>query len=82
MRKPNGYGSITKLSGKRRKPYLVRAAAVEVYHADTGEITLERPQIGTFATRREADIALAHYNHDPYDLSTEKLTFADVFQLY
>lgn len=24
MRLPNGYGSITKLSGKRRKPYAVK----------------------------------------------------------
>lgn len=82
MRKPNGYGSIVKLSGKRRKPFLVRAAAVEVYNADTGTITVERPQIGTFATRREADMALALYNHDPYDLKADKLTFADVYEMY
>lgn len=24
MRLPNGYGSVTKLSGKRRKPYVAR----------------------------------------------------------
>ena len=34
MRNPNGYGSIVKLSGKRRKPFMVHAAAKEVYHAD------------------------------------------------
>lgn len=66
MRKPNGYGSIVKLSGKRRKPFLVRAAAVEVYNSDTGTVTIERPQIGTFATPRKADMALALHNHDPH----------------
>lgn len=27
MRLPNGYGGVTKLSGRRRKPYLVRKTA-------------------------------------------------------
>ncbi len=54
MRNLNGYGSIVKLSGKRRKPFMVRAAAKEVYHADTGKVTVERPVIGCFATRKEA----------------------------
>ena len=27
MRLPNGYGSVVKLSGKRRKPYVVRKTA-------------------------------------------------------
>ena len=26
MRLPNGYGGVTKLSGRRRKPYMVRKA--------------------------------------------------------
>ena len=35
MRNPNGYGSITKLSGNRRKPWMVRAAAEMIYNKDT-----------------------------------------------
>ena len=82
MRNPNGYGSIVKLSGKRRKPFLVRAAAREVYNADTGKVTVQRQNIGTFATRREAMEALAEYNRDPYDINARKLTFAQMFDLY
>lgn len=29
MKLPNGYGSIAKLSGKRRKPYAVRVSYLE-----------------------------------------------------
>ena len=27
MKNPNGYGSVSKLSGKRRRPYIVRITA-------------------------------------------------------
>ena len=32
MKLPNGYGSVVKLSGKRRKPYMVRKTVG--YHID------------------------------------------------
>ena len=32
MKLPNGYGSVVKLSGKRRKPYMVRKTTG--YHID------------------------------------------------
>lgn len=31
MRKPNGYGCVLKMSGKRRKPYAVRTSSIEEY---------------------------------------------------
>ena len=82
MRNPNGYGSIVKLSGKRRKPFMVRAAAKEVYHADTGKVTVERPVIGCFATRKEALEELAKYNVNPYDIDMRKTTFAELYNMY
>lgn len=82
MRNPNGYGSVVKLSGKRRKPFMVRAAAKEVYHTDTGKTTIERPVIGCFATRKEALEELAKYNVNPYDIDMRKTTFAELYNMY
>ena len=82
MRNPNGYGSIVKLSGKRRKPFMVRAAAKETYNADTGTAAIERPLIGCYATRKEALEELAKYNADPYDINMRKITFAELYKMY
>ena len=64
MKLPNGYGSIIKLSGNRRKPYQVRI---------TKGFTDEGKQIymylGYFAKRDEALIALSEYNSSPYDIT-------------
>lgn len=74
MRNPNGYGGITKLPGNRRNPFRVRIT--------TGwDITPEGKQkqicqtLGYFPTRKEAMVALAAYNQNPYDLSSKKMTF-------
>lgn len=68
MKQENGYGNITKLSGKRRKPYVVRGGATYNIDLTTGKMIEKRPIIGTFATKREAAIKLAKYNENPYDL--------------
>lgn len=78
MRLPNGYGSITKLSGKRRKPYMVRVTAG--LDEDTREPV--RKVLGYYAKRSEAISALASYNQNPYDLSAHAYTFAEVYQLW
>lgn len=77
MKLPNGYGSIDKLSGKRRKPYRVRSGCV--YSLDGNALKETRQVIGYFATRQEAIDALAEYNRDPYDLSGAKLTLQQVY---
>ena len=53
MKNSNGSGSISKLKGKRRKPWYVRAT-IE-FSSDGKQI---RKSIGTFATKREAQEAL------------------------
>ena len=75
MKNPNGYGSITKLSGKRRKPYMVRKT--------TGWDDRAYPTysiIGYYATRKEAMYALAEYNHEPYDVELSKLTLKELYE--
>ena len=37
MKLPNGYGSVTKLSGNRRKPYLARVTLGWVINKETGK---------------------------------------------
>lgn len=76
MRLPNGYGSVSKLSGKRRNPYQVRVTI------GRDEITGEyiRKPLGYYHTKKEALEALSAYNADPYDLTAEKLTFAQVYE--
>ncbi len=52
-KRASGTGSITKLKGNRKEPYLARKAAIV---SDDGEV--ERPLIGAFATYAEAEMAL------------------------
>lgn len=67
MKLPNGYGSVSKLSGRRRRPYIVRK---------DGNI------LGYTATREEGLEMLADYNRDPWNIDAKKATFADVYQLW
>lgn len=78
MRLPNGYGSITKLSGKRRKPYMVRITRDAIYDQTIGDYRLERIVLGYYSNRKEAIDALAEYNKNPYDLSLGKITFGEI----
>lgn len=76
MRNPNGYGSIAKMSGNRRRPYWVRKAVTQ--WKENGQPIYET--IGYFATRKEALQALADFNDNPYDLSAERLSFSEVYE--
>lgn len=77
MKLPNGYGSIHKLSGKRRKPWAVR---ITVGYTDEGKQQVK--YIGYFEKRDQAILALAEYNANPYDLARRKLTYTEVYEKY
>lgn len=77
MRMPNSYGSIKKLSGNRRKPFM---ACVNPKINDKG--TYSYDVLGYFEDRTSAMIALADYNKNPYDLSGRSTTFAEVYEAY
>lgn len=72
MRLPNKYGSISKLSGKRRRPYVIRKAD------DNGEYNI----IGYAATREEGLAMLAAYNANPWDIDRAKITLQELFDLW
>ena len=74
MKMPNGFGGITKLSGKRRNPYRVRKTRG---WTEDGKQLYDT--IGYYKTREEALKALANYNENPYDLKTNNMTFDDVY---
>lgn len=74
MRNPNGYGSVVKLNGNRRRPYVARKT---VGFDDRG-YPIYKP-IGYYAERKEAVYALAAYNTNPWDTDNQKITFAEVY---
>lgn len=77
----NGYGGITKLSGKRRRPYWVRITTGWDI-TPTGKAKQIYKTLGYYATRKEAALALAAYNTSPTDLTRKDITFAEVFAIW
>lgn len=83
MRKANGYGSVVKLGGKRRKPYAARiTTGFELSLDGNGnpKSTQKYHYIGTYPTQRDAELALAIYNDDPYNPLWATLTFEECYQ--
>ena len=76
MRNPNSYGSIVKLSGTRRKPYAVR---ITVGWSGNKQV---RKYLSYHPTKKEAMMALAEYNKNPFDLNVKTTTFNDVWELW
>lgn len=70
-RNPNRYGTVTKLSGTRRRPWIVK-------EGKTGQQKI----IGYAATREEAMILLASYNQNPWDIEADKITFKQLYELW
>lgn len=72
MKNPNGYGTVVKLPGKRRRPYAPRIT--------TGIVdgVQKYKYLDYFETYAEAALALAQYNKKPYDF-TSRATFAEVY---
>lgn len=77
MRNPNGYGSVTKLSGNRRRPYIVKKT---VGWNEKGHPIYDI--IGYAETREEGNILLAAYNRDPWDVNQAKITLEELFNLW
>ena len=73
MRAENGFGSIVKLSGTRRKPYGVR---ITVGWKDGKQV---RKYLGYYKTQPEALLALAEYHKNGYDIDLSKATLGEVY---
>lgn len=75
MRLPNGYGSVYKMSGKRRRPY---AAVIVCGWDDDGKP--QRKYLGYYATKKDALAALANYNAKPYKIEDHGITLAALWE--
>ena len=80
MKLPNGYGSVVKLSGKRRKPYMVRKTTGYRIDPVKDKKIAEYIIIGYARTKSEGLELLAAYNHNPYDTKAAKMTFSEVYE--
>lgn len=80
MRLPNGYGSVIKLSGKRRNPYLVRKTVGWHYDEKKDKQVQDYLVIGYAPTKADGLQMLAEYNKNPFDVSAAKITFQEVYE--
>lgn len=75
MKKPNGFGTVYKMSGRRRRPY---RAVVSVGYTPEGKRI--RQTLGYYETKKEALSALGVYNASPYEL--ERIRFDDIYRMW
>lgn len=76
LRNPNGFGSVYKLPGNRRRPWAVR---ITVSH-DMGKYRYK--YLSYHSTREEALIALAEYNKDPYSIDGRNVTLKEMIDRF
>ena len=69
MKFPNGFGSISELSGNRRRPWAVRKT-----------ISGHSVYLGYFASFDDAITFLVDYNKNPAVYQPDLITFADVYR--
>lgn len=75
-RHPNGYGCVTMLKGNRARPWCVK---VTTYDANGHG---KQTPIAYAATKEEALIVLAQYNHNPWNIERDKITLAVLYQRF
>ena len=73
-RNPNGYGCVTKLKGNRSRPWCVK---VTIYDE---EGHAKQVPVGYAETEEKANILLAEYNNNPWNIDREKVTLAILYQ--
>lgn len=70
MKNPNHYGTVSKMSGKRRKPYIIREG-----------VTGRQRVIGYAATREEAMMLLAEYNRYPINVDEKNINVGQLYKI-
>lgn len=80
MKLPNGYGSVVKQNGRRRKPYIVKKTIGYHYDAEKDKQVQDYIIIGYAKTKAEGLRMLAEYNENPFDSNAAKMTFSDVYE--
>lgn len=80
MKNPPGYGSISKLSGSRRRPWIVRITTGYETDFDLKRTKQVQQVLGYYSSKKEAIRALADYNDNPFDLENAKITFRQCYE--
>jgi len=77
MKNPNRYGSVSKLSGKRRRPFIVRiTTGFDINGRQIMKV------LGYYHTQAEAIKALANYNDNPYDINLNDITLKEILDRF
>lgn len=71
MKLPNGFGTVYRMQGNRRRPYVAKKT-----------IQGKQKAIGYFETFEDAMACLVAYNRDPALLSPSRTTFSEVYALW
>ncbi len=79
MRLANGIGSVYKLSGNRRNPYIVRKTTGWEIDEESGKAKQKYITIGYAPTRAKGLEMLLDYNKNPFGVESSKITFAEIF---
>jgi integrase len=79
LKLPNGFGNISRLSGKRRKPWRVRKTIGWTVDDNSKKAKQTYITIGYYETRQQALMALSEYNCNPYEIDSRKVTFAEIY---
>lgn len=80
MKMPNGYGSVYKLSGNRRKPWAARITDGWTIDKKTKKSKQRYKFVGFYETRKEALKGLADYNANPFNIDSANITFEEVYE--
>lgn len=73
-RNPNGYGCVTRLSGRRSRPWVVK---VTIYDAQGNA---KQVPIDYAETEEQANIILAQYNNNPWNIDRNKVTLIELYR--
>lgn len=80
MKLPNGYGTVYKLTGKRRKPWVAKKLIGKTLDMENRKVHRQYLTVGYYEKRSDALSALSSYNADPYDTSVRFLTLQEAYE--
>lgn len=82
MKLPNRFGTIYRLPGKRRRPYVAKKFIGKRIDSETNRVKVEYAIIGYYETKKAAIEALSAFHSDPYDLNKKSYTLSDVYSAW
>ena len=80
MKLPNGYGSITKINKKVRKPFWARGPEISTIDPETKMLKIERQTVGYYSSMEEALSALEKLYRKRNALKLNNITFKALYE--